>query len=126
MPPRRMPPTTARDDDSGKESMFKHVSEAAKIVGVAVSLLAAFGGAFKVVTISLDKQEQLVESDKRQEERLKKLEELQSSQAVDKFRLSETEKKISDALVAVTEMSKNVMEMRIQLERLNAKYDQKR
>lgn len=125
MSPRRLPPIEERDE-AGKAVLFKTVAEVAKIVGVVVSIVISLGGALKFATLFIDKQDQLIESDKKQEERLKKLEELQSTQAVDKFRLNETEKKISDALVAVTEMSKNVMEMRIQLERLNAKYDQKK
>lgn len=124
MPPRRL--SSNVDGDETKASLFKTVAEGAKIAGVVFTVVVALSSAFKFATLFIDRQDQLIESDKRQEERLKKLEEMESSQAVDKFRLSETEKKITEALVAVTEMSKNVVEMRIQLERLNAKYDQKK
>ena len=125
MTPKR-PPSIADGEGAGKATLFKNVAEGAKIAGVVFSVFLALASGFKWATLFADRQQQLVESDKKQEERLNKIEEMLSTQAVDKFRISETEKKISDALIAVTDMSKNIVEMRIQLERLNAKYDQKK
>lgn len=107
MTPKRPLSARAARDEGGLNvlGLFRNFAEGVKVLGVVIAIGGSLFGAFKFTTLFVEKQEQLVVTVGKIEDRVKELETYKTSATFDKSRAGDTEKKLTDAIMGLAEIN---------------------